>query len=70
MPFKSFKVKVFIELGVRKERYFQKPLHKAAFRGHIEVVQHLLDVGANIDSGNGDGFRELLKMLNPESLRY
>ena len=51
-----------IELGAQKDStdiFYQKPLHKAVFMGHIEVVKHILDVGANIENGNGDGFGAL-----------
>lgn len=30
------------------------PLHKASFYGHKEVIEHLLDSGANVDEQDND----------------
>ena len=38
-----------------KDAYGGTPLHYAAWKGHVEVVRELLDLGAEIDACSRDG---------------
>ena len=40
---------------------FQTPLHRAAFSGHIECVQSLLDAGADVTAINVSGEKVCVK---------